>query len=875
MSSRGATSRCHSLTPRVLCSPNSAAGLIDLWAVAHPSDYPAPQFVVRLIDDLAKQVDVNGLAAAVASFIHSKLSGMTIGSSYQPLFQALDGLLASKTFAEALVRCPHFLPPGSMRYSGRQLQSLTLLGVLISPSTYSAPVLNEHFSKPRQRTQQGVNESFQMLRRQNGAIWGTLKSIFLKLFKASEMTRDITLRWVATLLDGNLEKVKLQPNPMLVVDDGAMFNMIGTLLLLCEPFVDVEKEKGRGIDAKFLLSDTILFPDDEELLMKVSETHDPDGVEAGGAEEETDGDGSATDVPALFAEEGDSRGAGGAGGEGGATAGGSAPAPSPRPPRTYKESEFKFVTRLFFTTLRALHVGVVPFVAQYELNRRRLGQMQRMGPEHQAMADAEFSRMMLADVYVADPALLSLLLRFCALTSDWLTQVCSGDGELTVPLSMPPPREATLLREDFVSDITKLLAFVAEHFPDELSAVTPRGIEVITTFLTAFVASPTHVASAHVRAVFGSILYDIYVPTEAKPGGAGGSPSGSAEWGYVLQRHQIAKEHLPPALMELYGDVENTGFYEKSTHRFKIACTLNHLWTFPEHRDAFVTIARDSRRFTKFVNGVMNHTTNLLEDALDKLPTIREIQLQMQDTEGWARLSQDEQESKQESLRESEQSVSTDLLLANQTVDMLAVLTSHGDMQEAFMNDALVGRLATLINSVLSRLTGKKGITLKVDRPEQYHFQPREMLARICETVVHMSQREGFARAVATADFFDEKVFHKAGVVLRRLSMLTESEREEFERFQAEVKAAHGEADADDFDSDEEVPDEFMCCIGFDVMRDPVKLPSGNVVERRVIVQHLLNDPRDPFSREPLTEDMLVPEDELRARIEEWRASRG
>ena len=46
--------------------------------------------------------------------------------------------------------------------------------------------------------------------------------------------------------------------------------------------------------------------------------------------------------------------------------------------------------------------------------------------------------------------------------------------------------------------------------------------------------------------------------------------------------------------------------------------------------------------------------------------------------------------------------------------------------------------------------------------------------------------------------------------------------------------------------------------------------PSGNVVDRATIVQHLLNDPSDPFNRAPLTVSGLVPEPELRGRIEEW-----
>lgn len=58
------------------------------------------------------------------------------------------------------------------------------------------------------------------------------------------------------------------------------------------------------------------------------------------------------------------------------------------------------------------------------------------------------------------------------------------------------------------------------------------------------------------------------------------------------------------------------------------------------------------------------------------------------------------------------------------------------------------------------------------------------------------------------------------------------------------------------------------------LMKEPVQLPSGIIVDRPVIVRHLLNSSIDPFNRQPLTLDMLVPLPELQRRIEEWRQSK-
>lgn len=55
------------------------------------------------------------------------------------------------------------------------------------------------------------------------------------------------------------------------------------------------------------------------------------------------------------------------------------------------------------------------------------------------------------------------------------------------------------------------------------------------------------------------------------------------------------------------------------------------------------------------------------------------------------------------------------------------------------------------------------------------------------------------------------------------------------------------------------------------VMIDPVRLPTSNkIMERSVIVRHLLNSNFDPFNRMPLTEDLLESDTQLQKQIHEW-----
>ena len=62
--------------------------------------------------------------------------------------------------------------------------------------------------------------------------------------------------------------------------------------------------------------------------------------------------------------------------------------------------------------------------------------------------------------------------------------------------------------------------------------------------------------------------------------------------------------------------------------------------------------------------------------------------------------------------------------------------------------------------------------------------------------------------------------------------------------------------------------DPMMC----ELMEDPVLLPtSGKIMDRKHINRHLLSTPNDPFNRQPLTEEMLKPDVELKEKIEKWK----
>lgn len=80
---------------------------------------------------------------------------------------------------------------------------------------------------------------------------------------------------------------------------------------------------------------------------------------------------------------------------------------------------------------------------------------------------------------------------------------------------------------------------------------------------------------------------------------------------------------------------------------------------------------------------------------------------------------------------------------------------------------------------------------------------------------------------------------------------------------------------ADEKYAPKEVPDYLTDPISFNLFVDPVISKSGNSFERSWILQHLKTSSTDPFSRQPLTANDLIPNIQLKAAAEDFIQKEG
>ncbi|ETV89376.1 hypothetical protein, variant [Aphanomyces astaci] len=543
------------------------------------------------LEALAAGLEAQGGNAAVGRvggpILQKLVSEVFLGSqsilaleSWSSPIQTIGSLVRIKGFATVFTNIPGFLltPP----LNGRRLQDATALGILLRFSTDAPdPAIKDLFANITKRSRVDVNKSVESLRSKLSLLHNIVTDIFRSLLKGGAHSKTRTIQWLEQAMVVNVEGSKENPNPALVSTAGMLINLNVVLLRLCGPFLP-PSTKHALIDATYWkCCSSPLFPQDTTKLVAPSSSSEQQ---------------------------------------------------QPAPPSAALAS-FNFITQCFFLTLRAVHIGPVATIGKYMRLLRQLSYMQNHmndDPRGRAQFEMLAATKMIIDAKLLQPELLHDLVRFALLSANVTCRLClspNGNAVALAGLDLLPlvtPADALLVPsvpEHVVEDILSIVLFVARFAPDELKSFEFGDF---LTMALIFLSSPQLIRSPHLRAKMSECLFEMCLPShESEDRPTAAIPSAVA----ALVQSKLAQQHLAPCLLALYGDVEQTGFYEKLEHRYNIACLLKYLWKCPDHKAAFVMISQNQPAFVKFAHGLMNHINSLLTDALTNLPEIKSLQV--------------------------------------------------------------------------------------------------------------------------------------------------------------------------------------------------------------------------------------------------------
>lgn len=211
--------------------------------------------------------------------------------------------------------------------------------------------------------------------------------------------------------------------------------------------------------------------------------------------------------------------------------------------------------------------------------------------------------------------------------------------------------------------------------------------------------------------------------------------------------------------------------------------------------------------------------------------------------------------------------------LAKETVSMLKLFTEA--LSTSFTMPEIVQRLADMLDYNLDLLVGPKQKTIKVENPQEYGWNPKQLLADILDVYINLSKKKAFHLAIARdGRSYKPANFSHTVEIMEKYALKSRDELQSFARLAEAIAAAH----AIDQQAEEdlgEIPDELQDPIMGSLMEDPVLLPSSKqIVDRSTIRSHLLSDPTDPFNRVPLKIEDVLPAEEKKKEIADFIASR-
>ncbi|XP_056456224.1 ubiquitin conjugation factor E4 B isoform X3 [Gadus chalcogrammus] len=721
--------------------------------------------------------------------------------------------------------CPTPLSPGC----GRELQRLSYIGTFFSLSVFAeddSKVGDKYFSGPAitMENTRVVSQSLQhYLESARGDLFKILHNILL-----NGETRESALNYMAALVKSNVKKAQMQTDDKLVSTDGLMLNFLWVVQQLSM------KIKLETVDPFYIFHPRcrlVVCPEETRLKATMEELK---SWLAG-----------LKDDPSAF-------------------------------------SEPKFPTECFFLTLHAHHLSILPACRRYIRRLRAIRELNRtveelknsesqwkdspLASRHREMlkrCKTQLKKLVrakaCADAGLLDENLLRRCLQFYSTVIQLiLRMVDPAYPHMSLPLNPDIPKSFAALPEFYIEDVAEFLLFVVQYSPQVLYEPC---VQDVVTFLVVFICSQNYIRNPYLIAKLVEVLFVTNPAVQPR----------TQRFFEMMESHPLAVKQLVPALMKFYTDVEHTGatseFYDKFTIRYHISTIFKSLWQNAGHHGTFLEEFNSGKQFVRYINMLINDTTFLLDESLESLKRIHEVQEEMKNKEQWDQLPREQQQTRQSQLTQDERVSRSYLALATETVDMFHILTKQ--VQKPFLRPELGPRLAAMLNFNLQQLCGPKCRDLKVENPEKYGFEPKKLLDQLTDIYLQLDCAR-FAKAIAddqrsySRELFEEVIskMKKAGIkstiAIEKFKLLSEKVEE--------IVAKNSQSEMDYSDA----PDEFKDPLMDTLMSDPVILPSGNVMDRSVILRHLLNSPTDPFNRQPLTESMLESVPELKERIQAW-----
>ncbi|CAF3669246.1 unnamed protein product [Rotaria socialis] len=743
--------------------------------------------------------------------------------------------------------------PRGAATNGRAYED-TLVGSLLSksclPSQPEKPYL--FFEKPKVMSERDVELTANSMWQPMRAYQQNLSSLFLAFVKNADVRNDI-LKWIGDCLVENRGKNKewSSHNPLtayLFVSDGFLLNLNLVLLNLARPFAEPYSPK--------LLKINPIYAITQNENVHLRDLH--------------------KDTPMIVRNDENVK-------------------------EKNDQTAFNFITEIFFMS----HLSYTSSV--YRLHRMLLKINEELSQVQQAYQEASklngpndenvqrleqamekgLTAFLNIKTVLNEPFLLELSNALFTASCSWLVYLASlpeeVDSEETMkmirqlPLATKPNRQLSYIPEFIIENITDYLTFLGRFNVQLFESLS--SVNEYVTLVLVFMGDASRLRNPHLRAALAE-AFEAILPNKQH----GGGRTLNSSFAEAIFMHYPLIEHLPRVLLDVFVSIELTGqavaFEQKFNYRRPMYEILDYFWKFDKHREQVKKLTAyaeehiddaEAPLVLRFINLLMNDANFLLDEALSQMARLKENQEAM-DRGEWNSLPQQQRRDLENTFRHTGQIARFTNIMGVKTLIILDMLTRS--IQSIFCQPAICERLALMLNYFLQHLVGPKRGNLKVRNLNEYQFEPQKLVAKVTDIYLNFAQRDEFFAAVCNDGMsYNEQLFPQAVEVLERIGHPRER-IDAFLKLSEHIKIIAAQQKEDDVAYDD-APDEYLDPITSTLMMDPVMLPSSRqIVDRGTIARHLLSDQTDPFNRNPLRMQDVIPQLELKQAIEQWKSSR-
>ncbi|RVW30459.1 putative ubiquitin conjugation factor E4 [Vitis vinifera] len=642
------------------------------------------------------------------------------------------------------------------------------------------------------------------------SLYDGLAEVLLSLLKNAD-TRESVLKYLAEVINKNSSRAHIQVDPLSCASSGMFVSLSAVMLRLCEPFLDLTKMD--KIDPKYVFYSTRLDLRGLTALHASSEEvaewinkDSPGGTE--GSRQYSDGESRL-----LQSQEATSSGS---------NAHGPSFLHNAKPvPISSEKAKYSFICECFFMTARVLNLGLLKAFSDFKHLVQDISR-----------CEDSLATLKAVQGQAPSPELEADIARFEKEIELYSQEKLCYEAQIL--------RDGTLLQHalSFYRLMVVWLVRLIGGFKMPLPSTCPMEFACMPEHFVEDAMELLIFASRIPKALDGVLLWFICYTT-------------------LFEGHRLSLEYLVRNLLKLYVDIEFTGSHTQ--------------------------IAKEEEKgvYLNFLNFLINDSIYLLDESLNKILELKELEAEMSNTVEWERRPATERQERTRLFHSQENIIRIDMKLANEDVSMLAFTSEQ--ITVPFLLPEMVERVANMLNYFLLQLVGPQRKSLSLKDPEKYEFRPKQLLKQInwitnsltrpdlavhikcpfdiacsipdpAPAIVHIyvhlargDTQKIFPTAISKdGRSYNEQLFSAAADVLRRIG---EDGRiiQEFSELGARAKVAASEA----MDAEAalgEIPDEFL---------DPIQYT-------------LMKTQLTHFNRSHLTSDMLIPNIELKARIEEF-----